>query len=76
MSVALVNNSQINKSSFPLYFRGIFLLAAAVPYIKVTNRDMQYPFWKGGISGICSLSVIKPVYKEIRSGTPLSPALL
>lgn len=50
MSVALVCNSLIKKSLFPLYFRGIFLLAAAVPYFKVTNPHMQYPFWKGGIS--------------------------
>lgn len=50
MLVALVNKSQINKSLFPLYFRSIFLLGAAVPYFKVTNPHMQYPFWKGGIS--------------------------
>lgn len=48
--MTLVRNSTTNKNLFPLYFYGIFLLAAAIPCFKVANPYMQYPFGQGGIS--------------------------
>lgn len=50
VSMILVRNLLTNKNLFPLYFRVIFLLAAAVPCFKVANPHMRYLFRQGGIS--------------------------
>lgn len=46
----LICNLLTNKNLFPLYFSGVFLLAAAVSCFKVANPHMQCPFEQGDIS--------------------------